>query len=118
MPYSVEARKNIEELASGNTGRLLLKYSWPALVAMTLNALYAVVDRVFIGQGCGVDAMAGLTMTMPLMMLFGAFGVFVGAGHSALLSIKLGEGDMVACEKLVGQLMAFKLLFFFILPPL
>lgn len=50
---------NLEELAKGNLGRLLLKYSWPALVAMTLNALYAVIDRVFIGQGCGVDAMAG-----------------------------------------------------------
>ena len=113
-----EARRNLEELATGSTGRLLWKYSWPALVAMTLNALYAVVDRVFIGQGCGVDAMAGLTLTMPLMMLFGAFGVFVGAGHSAVLSIKLGEGDKEACERLVGQLLAFKLAFFVTLPPL
>jgi len=44
--------------------------------------------------------------------------VFVGAGHSAVLSIRLGEGDRVACEKLLGQLIAIKLLFFFILPPL
>jgi len=111
-------RKNIEELATGHTGKLLLKYSWPALVAMTLNALYAVVDRVFIGQGCGMDAMAGLQLAMPVMMLFGAFGVFIGAGHAAVLSIKLGEGDRTACEKIVGQLVAFKLAFFFILPPL
>lgn len=85
---------------------------------MTLNALYAVVDRVFIGQGCGVDAMAGLQLAMPVMMLFGAFGVFIGAGHAAVLSIKLGEGDVAACEKIVGQLVAFKLAFFFVLPPL
>ena len=99
-------------------GPLLFRYSWPALVAMSLNALYAVVDRLYIGQGCGEDAMAGLTLTFPVMMLFGAFGVFVGAGHSAVLSIRLGEGNSVACEKLLGQLVAFKLLFFFILPPL
>ena len=61
--------------------------------------------------------MAGLTLTFPVMMLFGAFGVFVGAGHAAVLSIKLGENDFVSCEKLVGELIALKLLFFFILPP-
>lgn len=113
-----QTKSNLEELASGKLGRLLLKYSWPALVAMTLNALYAVVDRVFIGQGCGVDAMAGLQLAMPVMMLFGAFGVFVGAGHAAVLSIKLGENDFVACEKIVGELIALKLAFFFVLPPL
>ena len=109
---------NIRELAEGRLGRLLLKYSWPALVAMSLNALYAVVDRFYIGQGCGEAAMAGLTLTFPVMMLMGAFGVFVGAGHASVLSIKLGENDFVACEKLVGELIAIKLLFFFVLPPL
>ena len=110
--------RELEELATGKVGRLLVKYSWPALIAMSLNALYAVVDRVFIGQGCGVDAMAGIQLAMPVMMLFGAFGVFIGAGHSAVLSIKLGEGDRTTCEKLVGQLVAYKLAFFFVLPPL
>ena len=115
---SQSSSNNLEELASGKLGRLLLKYSWPALVAMSLNALYAVVDRFYIGQGCGEASMAGLTLTFPVMMLFGAFGVFVGAGHASVLSIKLGENDFVSCEKLVGELIALKLLFFFILPPL
>ena len=112
------ARRNLEELAAGSLGRLLLKYSWPALVAMSLNALYSVVDRFYIGHGCGEAAMAGLTLVFPVMMLFGAFGVFVGAGHAAVMSIKLGEGDRVACEKILGQLVAFKLAFFATLPPL
>ena len=107
-----------KELATARLGSLLFRYSWPALVAMSLNALYSVVDRFYIGYGCGEDAMAGLTLTFPVMMLLGAFGVFVGAGHSAVLSIRLGEGNLDACEKLLGQLVAFKLLFFFILPPL
>ena len=110
--------KNLEELAHGALGKLLLKYSWPALVAMTLNALYSVVDRFYIGHGCGEAAMAGLTLCFPIMLFLGAFGVFVGAGHSAALSIKLGEGDRVASEKLLGQLVAFKLAFFFVIPPL
>lgn len=110
--------ENVKELASGHLGRLLLKYSWPALVAMSLNALYSVVDRFYIGQGCGESAMAALTLAMPITMLLGAFGVFVGAGHAAVLSIKLGEKDMAACEKIVGEVVALKLLFFFTLLPL
>lgn len=84
---------------------------------MSLNALYAVVDRLYIGHGCGEDAMAGLTLAFPAMMVFVAFGVLAGVGHSTVLSLRLGEGNSVACEKLLGQLVAFKLLFFFILPP-
>ena len=108
----------LKDLAEAPLGRLLLRYSWPALVSMTLNALYTIVDRVYIGQGCGQDAMAGLTLAFPVMMVFGAFGVFVGAGHAALISLKLGAGDRTACEKILGELVAFKLAFFFVLPPL
>ena len=114
----IKESDNLTELAKGSLGRLLLKYSWPALVAMSLNALYAVVDRFYIGHGCGEAAMAGLTLTFPVMMLFGAFGVFVGAGHASVLSIKLGENDFISCEKIVGELVALKLLFFLLLPPL
>jgi len=108
----------VKELASGKIGRLLFRYSWPALVAMTLNALYAVVDRAFIGHGCGVDAMAGIQLAMPAMMLLTAFGPLIGVGHAAVLSIKLGEGDRVACEKLVGETVALKVLLYAVLIPL
>ena len=108
----------LKDLAEAPLGRLLLRFSWPALVSMTLNALYTIVDRVYIGQGCGQDAMAGLTLAFPVMMVFGAFGVFVGAGHAALISLKLGAGDRAACDKILGELVAFKLAFFFVLPPL
>ena len=107
----------LDELAGGSLGRLLVKYSWPALVSMSLNALYAVVDRIFIGQGCGVDAMAGLQLAMPVMMLLTAFGPLIGVGHGSVLSIKLGARDRVACEKLVGETVALKLLFYAVLIP-
>ena len=108
----------VKELASGKIGRLLLKYSWPALVAMTLNALYAVVDRAFIGHGCGVDAMAGIQLALPAMMLLTSFGPLIGVGHAAVLSIKLGEGDRVTCEKLVGETIALKILLYAVLIPI
>ena len=114
----MKPNERLRDLADAPLGRLVMRFSWPALVSMTLSALYSIVDRIYIGQGCGQDAMAGLTLVFPVMMIFGAFGVFVGAGHAAVLSIKLGEGDRTACEKILGELIALKLLFFFILPPL
>lgn len=112
------SRSSFEEMASASLGRLLIKYSWPALVAMTLNALYSVIDRIFIGHGCGVDAMAGVQLAMPVMMFLTAFGPLIGVGHSSVLSIKLGEGDKTTCEKLVGETIALKLLLYAVLIPL
>ena len=85
---------------------------------MSLNALYAVVDRMFIGHGCGVDAMAGLQLAMPPLMLLTAFGPLIGVGHAAVLSIRLGANDRVACEKLVGETVALKLLLYVFLIPI
>lgn len=114
----MKAQDRLKDLAEAPLGRLLLRFSWPALVSMTLNALYSIVDRVYIGQGCGTDAMAGLTLAFPIMMFFVAVGVFVGVGHSALLSIRLGEGNRTACERILGELVTLKVLFFFVLPPI
>ena len=75
--------KRTDELATAPLGPLLFRYSWPALVAMCLNALYAVVDRFYIGHGCGEDAMAALTLVFPVMMLFGAFGGAVAEARRA-----------------------------------
>ena len=100
-----------KELASGKIGRLLFRYSWPAHVAMALNSFYTVVDRAFIGHGCGVDAMAGLQLAMPVVMFLTAFGPLIGVGHASVLSIKLGAGDRIACEKLVGEPVALKIAF-------
>ena len=113
-----QSSSSVDDLANGGIGRLLARYSWPALVAMSLNALYAVVDRLYIGQGCGEAAMAGLQLALPTMLFFTACGVFIGIGHATLLSIRLGEGNADACERILGELVALKVLFSLVLPPL
>ncbi len=108
----------LRALGSGRILPLILRYAWPALVTMSLNVLYNIVDRVYIGQGCGMEAIAGLSLTAPIAFALGAVGVFIGAGSSAVLSIKLGEKDMTGAERTLGQLFAMKLLFGVFFPPL
>ena len=47
-------------------GKLLLFYAIPAVIGTMVNALYNIVDRVFIGQGVGPLAISGLTLTFPI----------------------------------------------------
>ncbi len=112
------SEEKLHEMGAGRIFPLILKYAWPAVVTMTINQLYNVVDRVYIGHGCGPDAIAGLTLTFPIMGALGAVGVLIGMGSSTILSIRLGAGDRSGAEKALGSCVAMKLLFGLIVPPL
>jgi len=93
----------LQELATGSIGRLLWQYSLPAVVGMVVMSLYNVIDRVFIGQGVGAEAIAGLAITFPVMNIATALGVLVGAGASARVSILLGAGNKAGAERILGN---------------
>ena len=67
-----------EELGHGKIGKLLFTYALPAIIATTASSLYNVIDRIFIGQGVGAIALAGLGLTLPIMNLATALGTLVG----------------------------------------
>lgn len=93
----------LEQLATRPVGRLLWTYSLPAVVGMLVMALYNVVDRIFIGQWVGADAIAGLTVTFPLMNLATAIGVLIGVGSCSRISIVLGAGDSDTASHILGN---------------
>lgn len=85
---------------------LLMKHSIPAMVGMLVNALYNIVDRVFIGRAVGGVAIGGIYLGMPLMLIIMAFGMLVGIGGNTLVSIRLGqkrkdEADQIASNSLM-----------------
>ncbi len=83
--------------------RLLLNYSIPAIVASTVQALYNIVDRIYIGKGLGTDALAGVTLTFPVFILSIAIAVLIGSGSSSIISIRLGENKKDEAEKSLGN---------------
>ena len=108
--------KNLDRLGTHNIGQLLKEFSIPAIIGTVGNALYNVVDRLYIGQGCGLDAIAGVALAFPFMIILVAFGTLIGVGSGAMLSLKLGERNRVDAEKVLGQCVAIKLLFFLTIP--
>ncbi len=94
---------NLQSLATGKIGRLLWDYSVPAVVGMLVMSLYNVIDRIFIGQGVGPEAIAGLAITFPVMNISAALGVLIGAGASARVSIMLGAQNRRGAEMVLGN---------------
>jgi putative MATE family efflux protein len=58
---------------------------------MLVNALYNVVDRIFVGRGVNEIALGGLSLVMPLMTLAMAFAMLAGVGAANLISMRLGQ---------------------------
>jgi len=86
-------------------GKLLMKYSIPAIIGMLVNALYNIVDRIFIGHipDVGPMAITGVGITMPIMTVILAFGMLIGIGSAANMSIKLGQGKKNEAERIIGN---------------
>ena len=103
MEHDTPTEGKLDRLATGSIARLLWRYSLPAVVGMVVTSLYNVIDRIFIGQGVGTEAIAGLAITFPVMNVSTAIGVLIGAGASARVSIMLGASDRRGAQLVLGN---------------
>ncbi len=88
-------------LGSDSVGKLLMRYAIPAIIAMASSSLYHIIDSIFIGHGVGDEAISGMAVTLPIMNIASAFGAMVGVGAAARISIRLGEGNKRAAERIL-----------------
>jgi putative MATE family efflux protein len=91
-----------KELAEKNIARLMLKFFIPSFIGVFVNALYNIVDRIFIGQGVGSMALSGVSVIFPVMLIIMGFGLLIGIGAGVLVSISMGQKDMHKAERILG----------------
>lgn len=96
----MDRSKNLREKSVGS---LLLEFSIPAIVGMMVNALYIVIDRIFIGNVVGAFAISGVSLTFPIGILIMAFGMLIGIGAGACISIRLGQKKRNEAENILGN---------------
>ena len=99
-----------EKLGTEKIGKLILSMGIPTLIAQVINLLYNIVDRMYIGHLVGADALTGVGLTLPIIMLISAFSAFVGAGGAPLAAIAMGQGDKKRAETILSN--AFTILCF------
>ena len=90
-------------MGSEKIGKLLWQFAGPAILMMMVSSLYNVVDKIFVGRFLGDVGLAGTTMAGPVMRIFTAFAVLVGAGGNTLLALRLGEGKHEEAEKILNN---------------
>lgn len=105
---------NAHILGTERIGKLLVQYSIPAIIGMTITSLYNIIDSIFIGHGVGPMGIAGLAITFPLMNLVVAFCTMVSAGGSTISSIRLGQKDLDGATEVLGNTLMFCLVNAFI----
>lgn len=85
--------------------KLILKMGLPMIVSMVLQALYNVIDSIFVANmgSTGAIANQALTYAFPIQIMIIAIGVGTGVGLNALLSKSLGENDKNKVNKIAGN---------------
>ena len=78
-------------------GRLLLSMALPMMLSMIVQALYNVVDSIFVSR-LSEAALTAVTLAFPIQSLMIAFGSGLGVGINALLSKSLGQNDREQAE--------------------
>jgi len=98
-----EAPDAASRLGTEPVSKLLLRFSIPAITGMLVNALYNVVDRIFVGQGVNEIALGGLSLVLPLMTISLAFAMLFGIGAANMISMRLGQKRKQEAENALGH---------------
>ncbi|MEG0427879.1 MAG: MATE family efflux transporter [Akkermansia sp.] len=91
-------------------GKLLLRYSLPAIAGMVVFSLYNIIDSVFIGHGIGPLAISGLAVAFPMMNLVFAFSLLIGIGGASVSSLRMGAKDIEGAFRVLGNVVVLNII--------
>lgn len=96
-------------MGSEKITKLLIQFSLPAIIGMLVNALYSIVDRIYIGniKDVGHFAIAGVGLTFPVTIFVFAFAVLIGLGGATNISLNLGKKQKDEAEHYLGNAICF-----------
>lgn len=98
-------------LATRPIGMLILKFAIPATISFLVNALYNIIDQIFIGQGVGLYGNAATNVVFPLTTIATAIALLLGVGSASNFNLKIGAGKHEQAGYIVGNGLFFMVLF-------
>lgn len=102
-----EEKKTENPLGTKPLGRLLFSMAIPAIIANVFNALYNVVDQIFIGQGVGLLGNAATSIAFPLTTICSAIGLMTGLGSASGFNLQLGRKNEEKAKRIAGSAVGF-----------
>lgn len=102
--------EKIARLGTGSIPKLITEFAIPAITGMLVNSAYNLIDALFLGQAIGEIGLAATQVAMPIMTVFLAIAMLIGAGGNALAALFLGEGKHGRAEKVLGNTLALSII--------
>lgn len=93
-------------LATGSIGRLIARFAIPSVVAMLVNALYNIVDQIFIGRSIGYLGNGAANVVLLVTLVALSFSLLLGDGAAAYYNLKLGAGERETAARGAGNAIA------------
>ncbi len=106
MPDNRRAATHADSMGVAPMWLLLLRMAFPPMLAIIVMALYSIVDRAFVGNVIGVDALSGLSAAFPAQMAAVALGLLTGLGGMSVVSRALGAGNPDLASRVIGSSLA------------
>lgn len=93
------------DLGRDNIKKLVIRIAVPSMLAQFVSVLYSIVDRMYIGNipVSGDMALAGAGVCGPVVTMIGSVAFLVGIGGAPLMSMKMGQGDNKAAERILAN---------------
>ena len=104
-PQTADKKENerVTRMGSGNIPALVVEFAVPAILGMLVNGAYNIIDSVFLGHGAGEIGLSAVSVATPIMTVFMAISMLIGAGGNALCALRLGEGKHSEAEHVLGN---------------
>ena len=83
--------------------RLLIKFGIPAIATILINSAYNMVDRIFVSNGVGYQALSAISIASPITYIMAALAMLIGVGGHTIFAMQLGEKDFKGAEKVLGN---------------
>lgn len=97
-------------LAERPIKNLIWKFALPGIASQLVNAVYNIVDQIFVGWGIGDLGIAAITIVFPLATITTALSVLFGSGAAAKFSLLMGEGKEDEAKSVIGTAISLMLL--------
>ena len=95
--------RNHEVFGTANINGLLLRLSMPSMLALFANALYNIIDTIFVGRGVGAEGIAGVAIVLPVVAILSSFAHLIGIGTGTLISRQLGREEVSRVNDTAGN---------------
>lgn len=93
-------------LATEDVVKLIRKFSIPAIISMSVDALYNIIDQIYIGHGIGVLGIAATNIAFPFTIICSSISLLIGIGCAANFNLSLGAGKRERAAHILGTALA------------